>query len=40
MLPVEGLAANPHQPRKTFNEDGLEELAASIRENRSSAGRK
>jgi len=33
MLPVEGLTANPNQPRKTFNEDGLEELAASIREN-------
>jgi ParB family chromosome partitioning protein len=33
MVPVEGLLANPHQPRKTFNEDGLEELAASIREN-------
>lgn len=33
MLPVEGLIANPHQPRKTFNEEGLAELAASIREN-------
>jgi ParB family chromosome partitioning protein len=33
MLPVEGLIANPHQPRKSFSEDGLEELAASIREN-------
>ena len=33
MLPLEGLTANPHQPRKTFNEEGLEELAASIREN-------
>jgi ParB family chromosome partitioning protein len=33
MIPTEGLAANPHQPRKTFGEEGLEELAASIREN-------
>lgn len=33
MVPVDGLAANPNQPRKTFNNEGLEELAASIREN-------
>lgn len=33
MVPLEGLAANPNQPRKTFNDEGLEELAASIRDN-------
>lgn len=33
MVAVEGLAPNPHQPRKHFAEEGLEELAASIREN-------
>lgn len=33
MVEVESLIANPHQPRKNFNSEGLEELAASIREN-------
>ena len=33
MVPVDRLAPNPNQPRKTFNDEGLEELAASIREN-------
>jgi ParB family chromosome partitioning protein len=33
MVPVMGLAANPNQPRRAFNEQGLEELAASIRQN-------
>jgi ParB family chromosome partitioning protein len=33
MVSVHDLAANPNQPRKTFHEEGLEELAASIREN-------
>ncbi|RKZ14109.1 chromosome partitioning protein ParB, partial [bacterium] len=33
MVEVEGLAANPNQPRKTFNDEGLAELASSIREN-------
>ena len=33
MVALEGLGANPGQPRKTFGEEGLEELAASIREN-------
>lgn len=33
MVQIEGLAPNPHQPRKHFGDDGLEELAASIREN-------
>jgi len=31
-LPIEFLKPNPNQPRRTFNEDELEELAASIRE--------
>ncbi len=29
---VESISANPHQPRDTFGQDELEELAASIRE--------
>ena len=29
--PIEQLRANPNQPRRTFNEEQLEELAASIR---------
>lgn len=33
MVDLEGLGANPHQPRKNFNSTGLEELAASIRDN-------
>lgn len=33
MVAVDGLASNPNQPRKTFRDEGLEELAASIREN-------
>ena len=32
ILPIETVAPNPDQPRKTFNEAALEELAASIRE--------
>ena len=31
-LPVSAIAPNPRQPRRTFDEDALEELAASIRE--------
>jgi ParB family transcriptional regulator, chromosome partitioning protein len=31
-LPVDQIAINPFQPRKTFSEDGLAELSASIRE--------
>lgn len=31
-IPVEDIRANPHQPRKEFNEDRLDELAASIKE--------
>ena len=30
--PVEQLFPNPDQPRRSFSEDALEELAASIRE--------
>jgi ParB family chromosome partitioning protein len=33
MLEVERLAPNPRQPRKSFEEEGLQELAASIRRN-------
>jgi len=33
MLPVEGIEANPHQPRKVMDANALEELAASIRAN-------
>ncbi len=32
MIKVEEIRANPYQPRKTFNEDSLEELATSIKE--------
>lgn len=32
-LPAGSILPNPHQPRKTFEEEGLQELAASIREN-------
>ena len=32
MVPLAGLRANPHQPRKSMPEDGLQELAHSIRE--------
>ena len=31
-LPVEAIVPNPMQPRKAFAREGLEELAASIRE--------
>jgi len=31
-IPLEKLKANPNQPRKIFDEDSLQELAASIRE--------
>jgi len=30
-LPIEDIGPNPHQPRTRFNEDGLGELAASIK---------
>jgi len=30
-LPLDSIASNPNQPRKTFSQEGLEELAASIR---------
>ena len=30
-LPADAIAPNPNQPRKAFAQDGLEELAASIR---------
>lgn len=33
MLPLSGLRANPHQPRKTMPDEGLHELARSISEN-------
>ena len=32
MAPIESLKPNPDQPRKTFNKDDLDELAASIRD--------
>ncbi|MBC8080614.1 MAG: ParB/RepB/Spo0J family partition protein [Gorillibacterium sp.] len=31
-IPLNQLRANPYQPRKTFNEDTIKELAASIKE--------
>ena len=31
-IPLTQLRANPYQPRKTFNEDSIKELAASIKE--------
>lgn len=31
-VPIEKLRANPNQPRRTFTEDALQELAASIKE--------
>ena len=31
-VPVEQISPNPHQPRKTFNEASIEELARSVRE--------
>ncbi len=31
-IPAEAIKPNPNQPRKTFNDDGLEELADSIRQ--------
>ena len=31
-LPVDVIAANPHQPRQVFDEDDISELAASIKE--------
>lgn len=30
LLPIEAVGLNPHQPRKSFKEDGLRELAASV----------
>ena len=30
-LPVDSITPNPNQPRQTFSQDGLEELAASLR---------
>lgn len=32
MIPIDQISPNPHQPRKTFNQDNLEDLANSIRE--------
>lgn len=32
MAPIESLKPNPDQPRKTFDKDDLDELAASIRD--------
>lgn len=31
-IPIKQLRANPYQPRKTFNEESIQELAASIKE--------
>ena len=31
-LPIDRIVGNPYQPRKRFNEEALQELAASIRE--------
>ncbi len=32
MVPIDNISPNPHQPRKQFNSEGLEDLASSIRE--------
>ena len=32
MLPIEQISPNPYQPRKTFNEASIDELARSVRE--------
>ena len=32
MVPIDNIIPNPHQPRKQFNSEGLEDLASSIRE--------
>lgn len=32
MIPINQIRPNPHQPRKTFNQENLEDLANSIRE--------
>jgi ParB family chromosome partitioning protein len=32
MVPIDQIAPNPYQPRKTFNEGSIEELARSVRE--------
>lgn len=32
MIPINQIRPNPHQPRKTFNQENLTELANSIRE--------
>src|SRR5437016_1441450 len=32
LVPIEQIAPNPLQPRKTFNESSIEELARSVRE--------
>ena len=32
LIPINQIRPNPHQPRKTFNQESLEDLAASIRE--------
>ena len=31
-LPIDSIVPNPHQPRKTFSQQSLEELSHSIRE--------
>ena len=33
MIPIDQISPNPYQPRKTFNETSIEELARSVREN-------
>src|ERR1043165_9652382 len=30
-LPIDQIAPNPYQPRKTFNEDSIDELARSVK---------
>ena len=32
MVPLDKISANPQQPRKTFRDEGLAELAGSVRE--------
>ncbi|GAB1482543.1 hypothetical protein MASR2M78_13590 [Treponema sp.] len=32
LIPLDALKANPNQPRRVFDEEALQELAASIRE--------
>ena len=32
LVPIDQISPNPYQPRKTFNEASIEELARSVRE--------